>query len=343
MKNKNKFLMIVLILIMAMGNLFASGGDRTGTAGGIQLLIPVGARGIAMGTANISNAYGIESLFWNPAGVAKLDHSVDLTFSHMNYIADIGVEYGAVATNIEGFGTLALSIKSLSVGNIPITTTDNPDGTGAVFAPQMITAGLTYAKLLTDRIAVGVTANFLTETLDKVSSSGIAFNAGVVYNSLADINGLSFGLVLSNLGPQMKYSGSGLLVLSTVGGLNRPPTYTLLNAASFELPSSIELGFGYKPQLDEMNSLQIAGTFQNNNFSGDEYKVGLEYGYNNIFFIRGGYSMSPKSQSEEYIYGLTAGVGVNYDLEGIGIKIDYAFRKVEFLGDNHVFGLTLGF
>jgi hypothetical protein len=343
MKNKHKILIIVLFLTMAMGNLFASGGDRTGTAGGIQLLIPVGARGIAMGTANISNTYGIEALFWNPAGVSKLDHSVDLTFSHMNYIADIGVEYGAVATDIEGFGTVALSIKSLSIGNIPITTTQNPDGTGAVFSPQMITAGLTYSRQLTDRIAVGVTANYLTETLDKVSTSGIAFNAGVIYDNLADLNGLSFGLVLSNLGPQMKYSGSGLLVLSTVGGLNRPPTYSLLNAAAFELPSSIQLGLGYKPYIDDMNSLQIAGTFQNNNFSGDEYKVGAEYGFNKMFFVRGGYSMSPKSQTDDYIYGLTAGVGINYNLEGIGIKIDFAYRTVKYLGDNYVFGLTLGF
>jgi hypothetical protein len=326
-----------------MGNLFASGGDRTGTAGGIQLLIPVGARGIAMGSGNISNTYGIESLFWNPAGVAKLDHSVDLTFSHMNYIADIGVEYGAVATNIEGFGTLALNIKALSIGDIPITTTLNPDGTGAVFAPQMMTAGLTYARQLTERIGVGVTVNFLTETLDKVSANGIAFNAGVIYNDMADINGLSFGLVLSNLGPQMKYSGSGLLVLSTVPGLNRPPTYNNLNAAAFELPSSFQLGLGYKPHLDEMNTLQIAGTFQNNNFSGDEYKIGGEYGFNNMFFARLGYQMSPKSQSEDYIYGLTAGVGINYNFEGIGIKVDYAYRAVKFIGDNHVFALTLGF
>ena len=343
MKNKHKILIIILFLTIAMGNLFAGGGDRTGTAGGVELLIPVGARGIAMGSANVSNTYGIEALFWNPAGVSKLDHSVDLTFSHMNYIADIGVEYGAVATSIEGFGNLALSIKSLSIGDIPITTTESPDGTGAVFSPQMVIAGLTYSRQLTERIAVGVTANYLTETLDKVSTSGIAFNAGVIYNNLVDIDGLNFGIVLSNLGPQMKYSGSGLLVLSTVSDFNRPPTYTTLNAAAFELPSSFQIGLGYKHQFDDMNFGQIVGTFQNNNFSGDEYKIGGEYGYNNIFFIRAGYQWSPKSQTDFYIYGLTAGVGINYTLEGIGIKIDYAYRAVKYLGDNHVFGLTLGF
>ena len=343
MKNKIKILIVILTLILAGSNIYASGGNRTGTAGGAELLIPVGPRGIAMGSGNIASSYGIEALYWNPAGVANLEHSVDLTFSHMNYIADIGVEYGAVATNIEGFGALAFSIKALNVGNILITTTSNPDGTGATFSPQMITAGLTYARQLTERIAIGVTANYLSETLDKVSANGIAFNAGVIYNDLADISGLSIGIALKNIGPQMKFDGSGLLQLSSVGGLNRPPTYNKINAASFDLPSLFELGFGFKPKLDENNSLQFIGTFHNNNFSGDEYNIGGEYGYANTFFIRGGYTMSPKSQSDLYIYGLTAGIGLNYSVEGIGIKVDYAFRAVKYLGDNHVFAISLGF
>ena len=92
-----------------------------------------------------------------------------------------------------------------------------------------------------------------------------------------------------------------------------------------------------------MNSLQFAGTFQNNNFSGDEYKIGAEYGYNDIFFLRGGYSMSPESQTAEYIYGFTAGAGLHYNLEGISVAVDYAYRDVEFFDGNHIFGVMLGF
>jgi hypothetical protein len=36
-----------------------------------QLLIPVGPRGIAMGEANLAACLWVESIFWNPAGVAK--------------------------------------------------------------------------------------------------------------------------------------------------------------------------------------------------------------------------------------------------------------------------------
>ena len=343
MKNKIKILIFLLASLVAVSNIFAAGGNRTGTAGAQELIIPVGPRGIAMGTGNVANSFGVEALYWNPAGAATLEHSVDIMFSHMNFIADIGVEYGAVATNIEGFGTLALSLKSIAVGDIPITTTTNPDGTGATFSPQFITAGLTYAKQLTERIAVGFTANYLSETIDKVNAGGVAFNAGVVYKDLGDITGLNCGIVLSNIGPKMTFSGSGLLQLSNVSNLNRPPAYNTLSAAAFDLPSSFQIGLAYKPMLDEVNSLQFAGTFQNNNFSGDEYKLGAEYGYNNMFFVRGGYSISPKSQDPDYIYSFTAGAGINYSLQGVALKIDYAFRAVKYIGDNQVFSLQLGF
>jgi len=125
-----------------------------GTGGAAYLLIPVGTRGIAMGEANISTAHGVEALFWNPAGVAKMDGSADVIFSHMSYIADIGVEYGAVAANFEGFGVVSLSLKSLSIGEIGITTIENPDGTGETFTPTSIVAGVSYSRQLTESIAI---------------------------------------------------------------------------------------------------------------------------------------------------------------------------------------------
>jgi len=343
MKNIFRLLVIAFTVLLALDVAYAGGGNRTGTGGAAQLLIPVGPRGIAMGEANISTSYGIESLFWNPAGVAKMDNSVGVMFSHMSYIADIGVEYGAIATNFEGFGVVSFSIKALSIGDIAVTTTTNPDGTGDTFAPQMITAGLSYGRQLTERISVGLTANFITETLGSVSASGIAFNIGVIYDNLADVNGLSIGVVMKNLGPQMEYDGSGLFTTAEVTNYNRPPQFYKVDAAPFELPSSFELGIGFKPQIDEMNSLQFSGMFQNNNFSGDEIKLGAEYGYNDILFLRGGYQLAPDIDSEDYLFGFTAGLGIQYQLEGIGINVDYTFRSVQnYFDSNHVFAISLG-
>ena len=342
MKSLVRLLIIVFALQFTL-DVYAGGGNRTGTGGAAQLQIPVGPRGIAMGESSIATAYGVEALFWNPAGVARLSSSADVMFSHMSYIADIGVEYGAVAANFEGFGVIALSLKSLAVGDIPVTTTQDPDGTGATFAPQMLTAGLTFARQLTDRISVGLTTNIIMETLGEVNSTGVAFNVGVVYETLGDIDGLSMGLAMKNIGPQMQYEGSGLMYLASASNLQRPPSYLKVEAASFDLPSSFEMGLGYKMKLGEINALQFSGAYQTNNYSGDEYKLGADYGYNKMFFARVGYQGAPQVSSENYLYGLTAGAGICYDLGGIAVTVDYAYRDAKYFNGNHVFALSLGF
>jgi hypothetical protein len=327
-----------------MANLLYAGGEqRIGTSGSAQLLIPVGARGIAMSGANIASSYGVEALFWNPAGVANLQSSVDVTFSHMNYIADIGIEYGAIAANIEGFGAISFNIKSLSVGEILVTTTRDPDGTGATFTPQMLTAGIGYSRLLTDQISVGVVAKLISETLGKVDATGFAFDVGVIYKNLANISGLSFGIAMKNLGPQMEYDGAGLLIQAESNDLNRPPQYYKTVAASYELPSSFELGFTYHRSIDDINSIQLGGNYQNNNFSSDEYKIAAEYTYNDFIFFRGGYTFAPDVESENYLYGFTTGMGVKYTVDDIDLMLDYAFRDVQYFDANHVFQISLGF
>ncbi|MDP3442129.1 MAG: PorV/PorQ family protein, partial [Ignavibacteria bacterium] len=174
---------LLIISLFASSSIFAGGGSRNGTAGAAQLLIPVGARGIAMSGASLVGSSGVEAIFWNPANLSRGESATNVMFSHMNHIADIGVQYGAVSTNIEGFGAIGLSLKSLNIGSIAVTTVENPDGTGQTFAPQFMTLGVTYSRLLSDRIAVGLTANFVTEKIELVSSTGIAFNVGISYKN----------------------------------------------------------------------------------------------------------------------------------------------------------------
>jgi len=351
MKIAIKILVIAAISLLGFNSAIAGGGTRNGTGGATELLIPVGASSIALSGANISTISGIDALYWNPAGASHMSNSATALFSHMNYIADIGIEYGAVSANFSGFGVVSLSLKSLSVGSIPITTNEQPDGTGQTYTPQFLVAGATYSRELTDRIAIGLTANFISETIDQVSATGVAFNAGLQYQNLGDINGLSFGLVIKNIGPQMTYSGPGLLVQASPTGstsdpsvsYNRPPSFYAINSAAFDLPSSFEIGFGYNPQLDETNMLHLSADYQNNNFSGDVYNIGAEYGYNKTFFLRAGYSLSPSNQDPNYIYGLSLGAGISYNLGSVDLHVDYAYRTTKYFNGNHIFSLALGF
>ncbi|MBS4035783.1 MAG: PorV/PorQ family protein [Ignavibacterium sp.] len=336
---------IIILFFLIAESIFAGGGRRNGTGGATELLIPVGARGIAMGSSTLSNSYGLEALFWNPANIARVgEYSTNVMFSHMEHIADIGVQYGAVSTDIESFGSIALSIKSLSIGEIPVTTISNPDGTGAVFTPQFLTLGLTYARMLSDRISVGLTANLVTEKLDLVSATGIAFNVGVTYTNFADVPGLGIAFVMKNVGPQMQFDGSGLLIPAETPSLNRPGQFYKVEAASFELPSQLEIGASYSYIVNEQNALQFSGIFANNNFYGDELKAGFEYGYDKMFFIRAGYSFAYDLDSDYNTYGINAGVGLNYDLGGVLLRVDYAYRAVQYegLGDNHIFSIGFG-
>jgi len=339
-------LISVIILLLAVNTAFAGGGSRTGTAGATQLLIPVGPRGIAMGESNLVTASGIEALYWNPAGVSHMTNNADVLFSYMSYIADIGVQYGAVAANFEGFGTVSFAVKSLSVGDIPVTTTTNPDGTGETYSPTEIVAGVSYSRMLTDAISVGLTANFVTETLAEVSASGVSFDFGVIYNNLADINGLSIGVVAKNFGSEMTFSGTGLyqVVSEPPYGVNR---YLTVQAAPFEMPFNFQLAAGYQRPLDAINTLEFTGIYMNNNFSPDEFKFGAEYGYNKMFFVRAGYQFASDPGDSfgdsNYLYGFTAGAGFNYQVEGFSVKVDYAYRYAQFFDGNNVFALTLGF
>src|SRR5512146_2012038 len=111
---------VLLLLALTASPADAGSGNRTGTNGAAELLIPVGTRYIGMGGSGIATATGVEALFWNPAGVARMTNSVSVYVSHMNYIADIGVDYGAISANVEGFGVLSLNLKALSIGSIPV-------------------------------------------------------------------------------------------------------------------------------------------------------------------------------------------------------------------------------
>ena len=120
----------VLGLLCGAADLGAEGFNRSGTAAAPELFIPVGARDMALGGASIATTAGLEALHWNPAGLARAHSDVGLLFSTMSYIADIQVNYTAISGRFGRFGSLALSLKSLDIGAIPITTEAQPDGTG---------------------------------------------------------------------------------------------------------------------------------------------------------------------------------------------------------------------
>lgn len=338
---------LIIALFCGVQVSFAGNDSKKGTAGAQELLLPIGARGIALGGSNASTAKGIEAIYWNPAGLASINGSGEALFSHMNYIADIGVNFGAVAVNIVDVGTIALSLKSLDFGDIPITTEDFPEGTGETFSPSYSVIGLSFARSLTDRISVGANFKLVSEKIARTSATGLAFDAGVQYafGTETALSGVKFAVTLKNLGPTMQYDGADLErnVVPPGTAWNNTQRALKYTSQAFELPSTLELGVSYDFMPTSANRLTLNTLFQNTNFGNDEYKGGLEYAFNEQFFLRGGYLYSPEGNLNSSIYGASFGGGVNMDIGGVRAQLDYAYRETKYFQGTNSISVLLGF
>jgi opacity protein-like surface antigen len=335
--------LLILLVVLACASIIEAGDEtRKGTTGAEQLLVPVGARSIATGGAFLSSVEGLEALYYNPAGFAHFPGS-EAMFSYMSYIADINIAYFAMGTNLGDLGSFAFSIKTFDIGDIPVTTFDAPDGDGTTYSPGFITAGITYSKIITDKVSIGINAKVVSESIMDVNATGFAFDFGVQYNFA---NNLSLGATVMNIGTNMEYTGSNLQSTTGIPGSqpgSPPGTYQVVPEA-FQIPSYFELSLGYLFDINEQNMLNIASTFRNNNVLEDQMKFGLEYGFAQTFFVRGGYDLLLQN-SDQGIFGLTFGAGLNYNAGGdIGFAFDYAYRDVnDFPTANHVFTVKLSF
>src|SRR3989304_894856 len=120
----------IFIFVIIFGNL-AFAGDRSkyGTSAAPELLIPVGSRGTSLSGSMLSTITGVESMYWNPAGLSLMSSKTELMASHMRYIADININYFAGAVDLGGLGVVGASLKSMSFPEELVTTLESPDGT----------------------------------------------------------------------------------------------------------------------------------------------------------------------------------------------------------------------
>jgi hypothetical protein len=342
----------LVLLIGALALVWVTGASaqankRLGTAGAAELLVPVGARDLAMGSAGVASSRGVEALYWNPAGTSRMASNAEGMFSHMKYIADINLNYAAVAAKFQGLGTFSFSFKALDFGDIALTTEDDSEGrTGRTYTPNYTTLGFGYSRALTDAISAGVNLKLISERIDLVSASGVALDVGVQYTQLAGFKGLGLGVAVKNIGPQMTFDGSGLLRDATPSGTRRPEQKLKSEAASFELPSSIQIGLTYDYLMGENYVVRGSGAFANNNLAENEYHLGGEVGYiasGLQLYGRGGYTITENNENDLNPFGVTLGGGLVYKAPGIDVTIDYAWRDVKFFDANNIFSLKLGF
>lgn len=333
-------LIILGLSLLTFTAVFAGDVSRIGTTSGTQLLIPVGARSIALGEAVVSNVRGAEAIYYNPAGISYSSKS-EVLFSNMTYIADIDVNFLAGTFNGGQIGTFGFSIKSLNFGEIEETTEDYPEGTGNTYSPSFIVAGFSYGRMLTDRINAGVTAKYVSEKIMQTGASAIAIDLGVQY---AFNNKLRIGVVMKNVGTKMQYDGRNLERTSRIPGSSPDADLGYFRGVPLtsDIPSIFSFGLSYNLNFNEQNSLMANGVFSNHNESSDIFYGGLEYAFQDLFFLRGGYSYNSQNRDDQ-IFDYTLGAGLKYPLGNFDFYFDYAYRQVnDYFDANNVFTVKLG-
>jgi|TARA_B100000131_G_scaffold95085_1_gene92085 hypothetical protein len=338
-------MMKTLKLVLTSVTMFAVliGGDesRIGTSGGNQVLVPVGARGIALAGSERVYSSGLESVYWNPAGLAR-SQSPTVLASSMDLFNDMGVNYFGASGNFDKLGMLGVTVKSIDMGDIPVTTVEDMDGLGGgTFKPTLTTMGITYANSFSDRSFFGVTGKIVYESIPRATASALALDIGVQYTGLAGVEGLGLGLVLSNIGTDMHYEGSGLTGQGTTEDgisdfLNREASYD-------KLPSTYNMSLSYS-----VAGAILGMTYTSHNFSYDELNLGGEYTLNDMFHLRAGLT-SPMLEEDsmndgETLYSMNFGAGLKYSLYGVNLVVDYTMRnQSDSFNTSNVFSLGLVF
>jgi hypothetical protein len=350
MKLRNLCWFTAAAIVFLSASAWAGGTTRIGTAGAQELRIPIGARSTALGGSAVADVSGVEALFWNPAGAA-VTQGTEAVFSYMKYIAGINLGHAGVTTNLGDFGSLGASVKVLSIGDIEVTREDSPNEdntTGEIFSPSFAVIGLTYARRMTDRVSFGITGMYISESIMRESASGIAFDFGFLYD--VGWSGLKFGGVMKNYGPNMKFDGPDFEKVLTDPDFDpqAPGKAVKTESASFDLPSYVQMGVCWSPYNANNNRVSLLGTFQSNNFSPDEYKMGAEYALKDMLFLRAGYSSDfrdelGKAESKTSLRGLTLGAGIKTKVGRTEIGLDYSWMQSKFFDNNQLFSLGFSF
>ncbi|MDA1336115.1 MAG: PorV/PorQ family protein [Bacteroidetes bacterium] len=347
MKNKQHTILASTALtacLMLATTVFAGNPDRAGSAGAGQLLINPWAASNGMAGTDMAITNGLEGTFLNAAGLAFINQN-ELRFANTQYLSGSGISLNAIGfgTAVGDGGVLGLTVMTMGFGDIPITTEDLPEGGIGTFSPSFSNIGVTYSKAFSNSIYGGITMRVVSEAISNVRSSGVCFDAGIRYVSGDRLN---FGIALRNVGAPMRFEGDGLTVTATPQGTATSLTM-LQRSERYELPSLVNIGFGYDVYQSEMLNATLTGQFISNSFTKDQFGGGLQFSYNDRFEVRAGYLWEDGLGGDETITTAFTGPAAGFSLklpastDGAILGIDYGFRTTNPFNGNHSIGIHL--
>ena len=314
---------------------------KYGQAGMTFLQIDVGSRLASMGGTHASVEGSVYDMFANPAGLAFAE-GFQASSTVTNWIADIR-HYGLGASyRLGNVGTFGVSLVFMDYGDLVRTSVyegTDPElrrqgyVTDGTFNVNDYALGLAYARQITDRFYVGGHLRYATQDLGSIlindpvrdeqmntdnEVSNVVFDVGTMYYT--GFRDLRFGMSIRNFSNQANYFDQRL-----------------------ELPLAFDFGVAMDllslapsdPGVARSSALTLALDWQHPRAFRERLHAGLEYGFAETVFVRGGYKFNYDSE------GFTAGLGVKAGVGGFGLDVGYAYvDSNSFFGQIH--RVTLG-
>jgi hypothetical protein len=330
------------------------------------LNIGAGARGLAMGSAQVASVNDGTAGYWNPAGLVGVKDHPQLNLMHAEYFAGIGkYDFASIAfPTTNNKRTIAITGLRFAVDDIMNTLfLVEPDGSINYNNIQSFSSA-DYAFIFSF-------AQKLKESANKNVNFG--FNAKVIHRNIGKFaKAWGFGLDagLQFIHDKWKFGIAARDITSTFNAWSFtftdqekevlyltnndiPVKSTELTAPRLVLGIAHEFKVGKKSSLLAEADVDVTFDGQRNTvISADpvsaDPKMGLELNVNNVFFLRAGINNFQKAladgdtlnQKKVWIYQPSAGAGFRIS----NVTIDYAFTNLANQSNplfTHVFSLKL--
>ena len=285
--------------------------------GAAFLTLGAGARPAAMGGAWTAVADDVNSAFWNPAGLARLERN-EFQFSHREAVAGIRYETVGVARRMAR-GAFAATASYL--GQPSLSGRDELGAPTGAFNAYDLSAGVHYARNLPFLPGTGFGAGirYIRSRIAEASAQTVAADLGAQWQAAR-----SFGPGTPSLGLAVRNLGPGLRFLDQ----------------SSSLPLTMSVGLGYRlPQ----GLLADADFISRPNADLNGFAAGLEYALYRSFFMRAGYSSIAAQTSGGGVSGALSGFTAGFGVKLTDWTMDYAMTPMGELGPAQNFSLGARF
>ena len=313
--------------------------------------IGAGARGMAMGNAQVASVTDGTAGYWNPAALTYVKNYPQLNIMHAEYFAGIGkYDFANLVLPLkDNKRVLALTLLRFAVDDIPNTVfLVNPDGSVNLENGITTFSAADYAFLLSlaqriksgenKNISFGINAKVIHQVGGSFASSwGFGFDAGALIAGkrwklgiMAKDVTTTFNAWSYNIDQQTQevFYETGNDIPTKSIELTAPQ---LVIGTSYNFKINSKLNLLFEADLDATFDGKRNEVFSTNPISIDP-RIGLELSFKDVFFIRAGVDNFQKviddrdttNQKKLWIYQPSIGAGFK-----IGdVQIDYAFTNL---------------